>query len=431
MLSLALLWGAWGAALAESGAATGLSDTTLRIGLHSAFSGPSPVDPEAVTQGAELYWRYLHDVHGRLVHGRRIEVVVENDQGAPSMAVQRCDAMAGSAFLLMGASGDDQVNACAHYADDRGVPYFAAGAHEAGLDTLSTFAALSATWPRQAPIIAEYLVNRLGATVDRYGPGCPLRQLPLGVIPLPPLPGCGADGQIKVGLVRSSSVNPDQAERAFRDRLEQLGYDAPEVYTFAKQGNSTEASSIANAMERDGIDVVVALAAPLFTTLLTANTGRIGYFPRFLLFGVASGWNAVVPLACGRDQLEGASIFMPWPAWSAMADGSFDPDFRRAAQRYAADLDTAQRGDVLVWLWGMMKSIHQMLEAVGPDPTRDALNAMLDAGYTHSTGVFPDFSVAAGDRFGVEAVHRLEASCDEEPQWHQGESFVTGYPSAG
>ena len=125
--------------------------------------------------------------------------------------------------------------------------------------------------------------------------------------------------------------------------------------------------------------------------------------------------------------MEGASVFSPWPAWSAMNAGEFDPHFAAAAAKYAPGLNDSVRGDWLVALWGLMKNVHLMLDALGVDPTREDMVQMLNDGYAHSTGVYPDLAVDGDDRFGVQAVHRLEASCDDDPQFHQADSFVTGY----
>jgi ABC-type branched-subunit amino acid transport system substrate-binding protein len=437
-----------GARAEHPGDRTGVDPETITLGLHVPFTGGAPLDAQAVQAGASMYWNYLHDDLGVLVHGRRVEVLIEDDKYSPSTAVQKCNEMAASAFMLLGAAGTDQVNACGGFADDRGIPYASAGMQETGLASRHSYYALSPSWRATAPIIAEFVVNVLGSEIDTccgppVGGGesptdeCEPITVPILDIPLPiyscdpdpdPLPEPAPDGMVTVGLVRPNTPNFNDAEDALRDALESQDV-ALEAYTTVKEGSSSEAQRIAAGMQSDGVDVVVLLSSPFFTGQLTDATSINGYFPRYVMFGMTSGYNDVAIQGCESGALREASTFSPWPAWAEASGGAFDLHFGPAAEKYAAETNTPRTGDVLPALWGLMKDVHAMLEAAGSDPTREDFNTMMDSGFSASTGVYPDLSFAPDDPFGARAVHRLEVDCDTDGTFHQADAFVTGYPA--
>jgi ABC-type branched-subunit amino acid transport system substrate-binding protein len=435
------------AVLAVSAGARAEDVPVLRLGLHFPETGAAPVHSQAINAGASLYWRYLHETLGLLVHGKRIEVTTADDQFSPTTAVSACDKMAteDDALILLGATGTDQINACASYADQRGIPYLSPGVQEAGLMDRHTYFALSMTYPAQSRILAEFVVNELGSSVDQYrsppenlvAAVCdPLRPgILVDEIAVPVLDDCPPDPElngVRIALVRQNTPNYNDTENALRSALQDLGTDLHAVYAVLKEGFENEAQQVAADMEREGIDVVITTTSPVFTLRLAEHASQGDYFPRYVMYGMTSGLNAVARIGCLGGDLQHTSAFSAWPGWDALARGEFDPSFAAAANEYAADRNTVEEGDYLVWMWGMMKSIHQILEAVGPDPARADITALLDAGYSHSTGVFPDFAVDADDHFGTDAVHRLEVDCDAPggQQFLQRDAFVTGYPAS-
>lgn len=428
---------------------TGVDAETITIGLHVPITGAAPVNAAAASAGAKLYWQYLHDDRGILVHGRRVEVLLEDDKYTPSTAVQKCNMLAGASFLLVGFRGTDQIMTCAGYAEDRGIPYVAPGVQEAGLAQRLTYYAVSPSWVRQSPIIAGFISNVLGDGVDTCcsppvgeppADDCEPVTVPVLDIPLPiylcdepdpepdPLPDPGPDGEIRVALVRPNTPNFTDAEDALRASLDEAGL-ALWSYSTVKEGNQAQAEQIAAEMQRDRIDVVVLLSSPIFAGSLTASTAESDYLPRYVMYSMTGGYNEISLRGCEDGSLQRASAFSPWPGWSQVTDGAFDPDFAPAAEKYAPAVNTPEAGDTLLALWGPMKDVHAMLEAAGPDPTRQDFNAMIDAGFSASTGVYPPLAFSADDPFGADAIHRLEVDCHTDMTFHQADAFVTGYPA--
>ena len=92
---------------------TGVTDTTIRIGIHAPITGAAPFPQNAFDKGKDVYWKYLAEKGG--LFGRNIQIVFRDDQVNPSRAVQVCREMVEQekVFILMGAAGSEQITACA------------------------------------------------------------------------------------------------------------------------------------------------------------------------------------------------------------------------------------------------------------------------------------------------------------------------------
>lgn len=398
----------------------GVRPDLLRVGLHLAMTGAESLPP-GIGDGARLYWRYLHDDLGLLVHGRRVEVDLANDEDTPTTAVAVCNALAQDAFLLVGLSGDEQTQACAEYATPRGLPYLTIGGATLAASSTSAFS-VSATVARQAEMVAAHIVS-LGTTVDRYG----YSRVPIAEVPIPVAIDQlnEPDGRVRVGLVRSNVPTSDESEESLRRALRARGRDLDEVYTVVKSGSGSEAAQIARDARRDLVDVLVTETGFAFTALLISDADQTGYAPRFISFGVTSGIDALPEIVCsGRrtaSAAHGASTFSPWPAWADVRAGGFDPHIAAAVSKYGSSAP----GDLIVAGWGLMKIVHRVLESAGADPTRSGLLALLDGGFSATTGVYPPVAFGPGDREGGDQMHRLEADCSlPVPGFVTREAFV-------
>src|SRR5256885_412055 len=100
---------------------TGVTDTTIRIGIHAPVTGAAPFPQKAFEQSYDLYWKYL--AAKGCVWGRNVEVVFRDDQYNPTSAVEACRDMVEQqkVFAIIGFAGTDQINACARYAESAGV----------------------------------------------------------------------------------------------------------------------------------------------------------------------------------------------------------------------------------------------------------------------------------------------------------------------
>ena len=115
--------------------------TTIKLGLHAPLTGAAPFKAESFNRGKDAYWLKGADGKPVEIHGRRVEVVFQDDQYNPSHARAVCQQMAEQqeVFMLVGGGGTDQIQSCGQYAASKGIPYVSVGTTEVGLSQLPTY----------------------------------------------------------------------------------------------------------------------------------------------------------------------------------------------------------------------------------------------------------------------------------------------------
>lgn len=390
-----------GPAQVGGGDRTGVTDTSITIGLHAPLTGAAPIEPKAFNKGKDLYWRYLSEVKKQKIHGRDVKVVFANDEYTPTTAVAVCNKMATSdkAFLLIGGAGTDQINSCAEYAEPRGIPYISPGVQEDGLNRRRTYFAVTMSYKAQMAPLVQLLKKENGNNIfDEYGSPT------------------GKDGKITLGFVRPNTPNFEDAAAALKAATQAAGWTYKE-FSVVKEGSSGEAKTTATSAAQGGVDILVPITAPTFTVQLALNADTNGYKPQWAGVAVSNNINQFLDSVCQRtgtqSTVEGALWFSPWPGWKQVMANEYDPDFKAAAQKYAADVNTRNKGgDIMLALWGISKAIHQALLAAGPTVSRQSFVATMSQ-FQLSTKFFPDLQFTPGNPFGAKNVHVLRASCDE------------------
>src|SRR5207248_5059827 len=145
-----------------AGDTTGVTDSTITIGLHAPVTGAAPFPTTSFQDGKDLYFNYLNDKGG--INGRKVRVFFEDDGYNPSQAVSVCKKLVQQdhVFLLIGGGGADQIVACAQYAASAGVPYVSEGTNEAAMGKLASAFAESETYKQQSLLLAPYIRNVIG-----------------------------------------------------------------------------------------------------------------------------------------------------------------------------------------------------------------------------------------------------------------------------
>ena len=305
-----------------------------------------------------------------------------------------------AAFLLIGAAGTDQIRACADYANRKGIPYFSAGVQESVVKGYKTYFALTMTYAQQMPLLMQRIAVE-GNALDQWTTGGVKR----------------GDGKIKIAFVRPNTSNFDDAQRAFEAafaKLDQSKYQKT-IKTVIKEGTQSEAAQLAQTLKNEGVDVVSPITAPNFTVYLAGAAGGQQYNPRYMGVGVTNGVNQGIARMCTNQDFHNAVFFSPWPAWSHRSQaGIGDPNFERAVQQDDAQQVNGRNngGDLLLALWGINRTIHGILEAAGPNVTRESLVAMMRTYKGGTSGFFPDLSYSSGNPFGAQGVHSLVGRCD-------------------
>ncbi len=352
---------------AGGGTTTGITDTTIKIGLHAPLTGAAPLKAESFNRGQDMYWLRGDDGKPIEIHGRRVEVVFQDDQYNPSHARAVCQQMAEEqqVFLLVGGGGTDQIQACAAYAASKGIPYFSPGVTEIGVNRLPNYFAVSMSYADQAPLLAQYIKANQSALGWNGDPA-------------------------RIAMVITNTPNFQDAVDAFKQAM-------PGVKEFRPEKNE-RGSSMAGQLCTGTIknyDVVFPLTAP---TYWLEMAGASKCAPQYVGVGVSMGLDQVAETACRSGGAEDARFFSPGPAF---AD----------ANQYAPELVKAGgTDDIMQLLWGISKTLHQLFLKTGPNLSREAFIASTSNASVKS-GIFPDLTYTPSNHFGARQVHVLRLDC--------------------
>jgi hypothetical protein len=352
---------------AGGGTTTGVTEKTIKIGIHAPLTGAAPLKSESFNTGKDLYW--LKGANGKpvVIHGRTVQVVFQDDQYNPSHARAVCQQMAEEqqVFMLVGGAGTDQIQSCASYAASKGIPYISAGVTEKGLSTLPNYFAVSMTYADQGALLAQYMkayASDLGWSGD----------------------------PAKVAVVHTNTPNFDDAVAGFTQAMPGVKIFRPEKN---ERGSSMAGQLCTGTLKN--FEVVYPLAAP---TYFIEMAGAAKCEPRYVGVGVSMGLNTVASTGCQTGGLEGSRFFSPAPGFNDAQ--KYDPQFKSAGGT----------DDIMLLLWGLSKTLHQMLDNAGPNLSREGFISSTSSA-TFKSGVYPDLKYSPQNHFGASQVHVLRADC--------------------
>ncbi|MGH2601807.1 MAG: ABC transporter substrate-binding protein, partial [Dehalococcoidia bacterium] len=344
---------------AGPGDSTGVTGSEIRIGLHAPLSGAAPLPQASFNSGRQQYWDFVGKVNGRIV-----KVFVENDGYNPSQAKSVCDKLIqqDKVFILIGGGGADQIAACAQTAAQQGVPYLSAGVDEGILRQLPNYFAVSMSYVQQAPLLVQY-INRFAKPSNRT-----------------------------VAIVKDRSPSFNNVVNAVGAAAQRAGYKV-----LVRQASNP--TSDAQWLSQNRIETAFPIMAPsYFVQMVNAPGGGIEHW---VGVGITMGLNTVANAACSGvngQAYDGAMFFSPFPGLDAI--GRMDPNFSRAGGR----------DDIELALWGLNKTIHQVLLKTGKRVDRQRFVQALERN-TISSGVYPQLRHRSGNHFGATSVHALVADC--------------------
>jgi ABC-type branched-subunit amino acid transport system substrate-binding protein len=368
--------GGGGAKLTLSGKdRTGVSADTITIGLHAPVTGAAPLPAASFEKANDLYWRWLTETKKEKVLGRsQVKVVFKDDKYTPNTAIQACREEAASAFLLSGAGGTDQIQACAQFANQSKIPYLSPGVTESGLDKLGSYFAVGMSYPAQTELLAQY--------VKKSFPGK------------------------KVGAIITNTPNFDDAAAAWDAAVKKQGLPYAKTLRHPK-GNTSWITSYASEMKSAGVQVLFILSSPVDYIQFAQQSGTQGFKPQYVGLGISKGLNAV--LAAGCPDVDKGIFFSPFPGLDWARQNV--PEFFETGRRLGTPTD-----DVALALWGLASVEHQAFlryEQVfgSTDLTREDFTKMLETQTGIATKVNPQLSFSPSKHFGASQVHVLQADC--------------------
>jgi ABC-type branched-subunit amino acid transport system substrate-binding protein len=371
---------------------TGVTAKEITIGIHAPVTGAAPFPAAAFSRGRDVYWKWSG---APKVNGRTVKVLFENDDYNPTTARDRCRKMAEQqkAFLLVGGGGTDQIQACAQYAAGKGIPYLSPGVTEIGVNTLPNYFALSMSYKQQAELLWQLISSdsRLKANAG------------------------------KVAMVRTDTPNFDDAHQGFLAAANKRGKKLVLDRTLPKNPSQTDYNQMAQALSQAGAQIVHILVAPTHYVLLTARLAN-NYRPWWIGGGITKGLNAVLETGCTTSQnaIDKGLFFSPFPGIDKI--NSLDPNYIKAYREVTGE----EPDDLGIALWGLNKTLHQMLLAAGPSPSRQSFIAGGTSNKEFKTNVFPPVRYTPQNHFGSSQVHLLKANCSKE-QYVTEKTFVSKF----
>jgi branched-chain amino acid transport system substrate-binding protein len=138
----------------SGGSTTGITASTINIGIHAPLTGTgTPFPNNSFQAGAQTFWNQK----GHTICGRKVQTDFQDDKYTPAHARQVCTSMAQRDFLLVGGGGTDQIQACATtpIVQQKQVPYLSAGVTDNGLTNLNNYFAVSLTYQQQGSLVLQ------------------------------------------------------------------------------------------------------------------------------------------------------------------------------------------------------------------------------------------------------------------------------------
>ncbi|HEX9235415.1 MAG TPA: ABC transporter substrate-binding protein [Actinomycetota bacterium] len=351
---------------------TGVTASTITIGIHAPITGAAPVTDQSFEDGKDLYWKYGDNGKPILVYGRHVNVIVEDDHYNPSYATLVCKQMVEQdhAFLLVGGAGTDQIVACAKYAATQPgpVPYLSAGVTQKWLEPYSNYFALSMTYPQQVPLLVQYMKKRLGVT-----------------------------NPSQAAMVATNTANFDDAVEAWQKLM-----PGSDVYRPDKSDTSAPQSTSQQLCNGplDKYKVVFPLVAPVFFLNMA---GAASCKPLFAGVGITMGLDAVAQVFCGEGYRE-AHFFSPASAFHDV--GQANKQFMRAAQAKGVTPD-----DIMWLLWGLSGGLDELLTRAGPDLSRERFIQTTSTANVNGFGYYTSARYTPSNHFGATQVNMLKLHC--------------------
>lgn len=356
---------------------------TVMLGIHAPITGAAPL-PSTFQKAATEIKAYFNSKANLLPGGRTIDIHIVDDEYQPATATQRCQELVKqkNAFLLLGAAGTDQIQACARYAATAGVPYLSAGVTENGLTTLKNYFAVSMSYKAQGPYLANFMKQKF--------------------------PSEASDPKA-VYMVYADTPNFKDAVAGFTQ-----AFPGVKLRKVGRTPSAGELGTAASEICRDGGVSADAKKAKLVYPLMAPKDWLIllGQLPtdcrpQWSGVGVTMGINEVAGTGCQettRSAFNGSTFFSPVPGVDIAA--SLDPEFRAATNN-----DPAKFDDIYVALWNAVKTVVDLLQRAGPDLTRAGFVKSTENATNIKTGIGPELNFSPTDHFGADQVHVLRADC--------------------
>jgi branched-chain amino acid transport system substrate-binding protein len=361
----------------SSGAAdrTGITSTTIKIGIHAPKTGAAAVS--TFDQAVGVYSQWAGKISG--LGGRRLEVVSRDDRFDPAAARSVCKELVEKekVFVLIGGAGVDAIKSCAEYAASKGVPYFSPGVTEAPFRSLSNYFALSETYSQQNVQVAQLIAHQVKKK--------------------------------KVGMVLTDSPLLNETDASFRAEAKKNGLTVVgKTQRLSHDAGKTQTDTVVSNLKGAGAEVVYALISPTVFGFLVSSAKQQTFYPTFTGPGLSNGVNLIANAICPPPPFPDVRYLSPMVQMDVInsRDANYQPAYRQKNPGRQPD-------DIGILLWGIEKAVRLMLESDGPTPSRQSLMKKLSAGKPYATNVYAPMQYGGLPHFGVKQTTLLTLDCSE------------------
>lgn len=384
--------GSGACATPTGGNTTGITASTINIGLHAPLTGTgTPFPNTSFKNGAGTFWAQP----GHTVCGRKVAVDFQDDTYTPSGAHQVCSAMAKRDFIVVGGGGTDQIQACAtdSVVDGTGTPYLSAGVTTNGLTSLPNYFAVSLTYQQQGTLVVQNAIKQGIAHPAKVN---------------------GAEWEI----VTANTKNFDDATQGITSALQAAGITY-HVDRVDQNGNyQAAATQFGQQLALAGYKTIFVDAAPGYFVFMTG--GYYGADPsdtkvNWVGPGVTYTEVTVAQYVCTstKNQIDGHAWFLaPAPGIDRAT-----PDFKAAYNNSYDDIEWS--------LWGLSQVLFDLLKNASGNLTRQNFIART-AQASVPGGVYPNVVFGGKTHFGGTGAWVQKITCSvTEPNQSQAGSWTT------
>jgi hypothetical protein len=383
----------------SGGDTTGITSSTINIGLHAPLTGTgTPFPNSSFQKGAGVFWQQP----GHTVCGRKIQVEFKDDTYTPAGARSVCSDMAKRDFFVVGGGGTDQIQACATDPDIQRaqVPYLSAGVTDNGLSGLQNYFAVSLTYKQQGGLVLK------NAQQQGIANPSPSNQNSDNI----------SGKKATWAIVTANSPNFAGARDGMAAALKAAGIPY-KIYNVSQQGNyQPAATQFGQQLALNGFKTIFVDAAPGYFVFMTKGyyNAHAGTNANWVGPGVTYTEVTVAQYICASPQISGHAYFLsPAPGLDHATE-----DFKKAYNGSYDDIEWA--------LWGLSETLWTLLKDASANLTRENFIASSEHAQIPAS-VYPPVDFAHnGGHFGGTGAWVQRVNCNKaEPNQNQPGTWDT------
>lgn len=291
-----------GCGAAPKRAVPGVTDTSIKIGAFGALSGPVAAVGVPVKKGMEAYIKHINDQGG--VHGRKIEVIFEDDAFNPANALAGVKKLVeqDKVFAIAPGLGTPGVLATLDYLSEKQVPfvYPMTGASQPAYPLKKNTFTVQPNYVDEGKILTQYAAEKLGSK--------------------------------KLAVLWQNSDIGKQGLEGVKAQLAKAGVQL--VYEGAHDVKDVDFSTHILKAKEAGADAVILYTVVAQCAGILKEAQKQGYKANFATTYINSDLNL---LKLAGDAAEGLLI----GAWVPIADPN-EPNFKKFVEIYQKNTNTTE-----------------------------------------------------------------------------------------